>query len=82
MNMSNPNLHRHTRLKRKKKSTCKFCTQHGETINGKKTISGCNKCDKHICSFECHKRIHAVIGVVVMEELSCNMINSFLLFNY
>ncbi|CAG2227154.1 unnamed protein product [Mytilus edulis] len=66
MNMSNPNLHRHTRLKRKK-STCKFCTKHGEKKR-KETIHGCIKCDKHLCCFECHRRFHSVIGVVVTEE--------------
>jgi len=66
MNMSNPNLHRYIRLKRKK-STCKFCPKHSDKKR-KETVHGCNKCDKHLCSFECHRRFHAVIGVVVMEE--------------
>ncbi|XP_052092500.1 uncharacterized protein LOC127728960 [Mytilus californianus] len=52
---------------KRKTSRCKFCPKHGEKKR-KETIHGCNKCDKHLCSFECHRRFHAVIGVVVMEE--------------
>lgn len=66
MNNGNPNVHKYIRLN-KKKSTCKYCTKHGEKKR-KESVFGCKKCDKHLCSFECHRRFHAVLGVTVVEE--------------
>ncbi|CAG2210214.1 unnamed protein product [Mytilus edulis] len=58
--------HAHLKLGRKR-STCKLCTKTGEKKR-KTTQMGCEKCDKHLCSAECHNTFHVNIGIGVVTE--------------
>ncbi|CAG2199459.1 unnamed protein product [Mytilus edulis] len=58
--------HAHLKLGRKR-STCKLCTKTGEKKR-KTTQMGCEKCDKHLCSAECHNTFHVNIGIRVVTE--------------
>nr|XP_022343981.1 uncharacterized protein LOC111137045 [Crassostrea virginica] len=39
------------------KSTCKWCTKHGEKKR-KETVNGCISCNKHLCSEQCFRAFH------------------------
>jgi hypothetical protein len=54
-----PLLHAYTTRKR---SICKFCPKYGEKRR-KETLSGCVKCNKHLCTVDCHRQFHVNIGV-------------------
>jgi hypothetical protein len=56
-----PLLHAYTRLNRKR-SICKFFPKYGEKRR-KETLSGCVKCNKHLCTVDCHRQFHVNIGV-------------------
>jgi hypothetical protein len=60
----NIETHRLKTLKRKK-STCKYCTKHGEKRR-KETIFGCVICNVHLCCIECHSLFHQ--SMLTVEE--------------
>ena len=58
------NTHVLDRLQRHK-STCKWCTKHGE-MKRKETVYGCSSCNVHLCSMACFRRYHLEQDITIL----------------